>query len=154
MNWLFGFKGRIGRGRFWAGFGVIVGLWLAAWIAFYFINQDALAQLVTWAQEQQGKEKPDFTNFPSFDPKGWILLGGTWLLTLWINLALMAKRFHDRGRTGALALVMVLGSYLGALIPFLNIIVGLGMFAWWLVDLGILEGEEGENRYGPDPRAA
>jgi uncharacterized membrane protein YhaH (DUF805 family) len=51
----------------------------------------------------------------------------------------MAKRCHDRGKSGWMSLI--------ALIPLAGAI-------WALVDLGILAGQLGPNEYGPDPRAA
>jgi len=68
----------------------------------------------------------------------YIVYGVGSLLSLWIGLAVYVKRCHDRGKSGWWLLLM--------LIPFVGII-------WWLVDLGILEGQQGANKYGPDPRA-
>ena len=59
------------------------------------------------------------------------------LPALWVYLAGSVKRAHDRGKSGWWLLL--------SLVPLVGAI-------WWLVDLGILEGEEGENRFGPDPR--
>jgi uncharacterized membrane protein YhaH (DUF805 family) len=60
------------------------------------------------------------------------------ILTVWGSLATSIKRLHDRGRPGWLILV--------ALIPVLG-------WLWLLVDLFLLEGDEGRNRYGRPPHA-
>ena len=54
-------------------------------------------------------------------------------------LCVYIKRCHDRGKSGWWCLLL--------LIPFVNII-------WAVVDLGILEGTDGPNEYGPDPLTA
>jgi uncharacterized membrane protein YhaH (DUF805 family) len=84
-----------------------------------------------------GQPQIDFTN-PAAMP-AWIIYGVWLVLGLWWSLAVGVKRCHDRGKSGWWMLV--------TLIP----IVG---FIWWLVDLGILEGQEGENRWGPNPVAS
>ena len=55
----------------------------------------------------------------------------------WIYLAGSIKRAHDRGKSGWWILI--------TLIPIAG-------FIWWLIDLGIFEGQKGPNKYGPDPR--
>lgn len=52
------------------------------------------------------------------------------------GLAVYVKRCHDRDKSGWWCLLLA--------VP----VVG---FVWWIVDLGILEGTRGENRFGPDP---
>ncbi|HEX4098264.1 MAG TPA: DUF805 domain-containing protein [Caulobacteraceae bacterium] len=76
-------------------------------------------------------------------PPGWeaLLQAAPWavaILTVWGSLATSIKRLHDRGRPGWLILV--------ALIPVLG-------WLWLLVDLFLLEGDEGRNRYGRPPHA-
>ena len=58
------------------------------------------------------------------------------LLTIWPSLAIYAKRWHDRDKSGWWTLI--------GLVP---IIGGL----WMLIELGFLRGTEGPNRFGPDP---
>ncbi len=57
---------------------------------------------------------------------------------IWMGLAVDIKRCHDRGQSGWWILIM--------LIPLVG-------FFWWLINLGILAGDEGENRFGPNPEA-
>lgn len=68
----------------------------------------------------------------------WLPLGIVILLTLWPSLAIYAKRWHDRNKSGWWSLIM-----------FVPIIGGI----WMLIELGFLRGTEGENRYGADPIA-
>ena len=59
------------------------------------------------------------------------------LLTI-AGIMLHIKRFHDRDRSGWWVLILF--------VPILGLI-------WAIVDLGILEGTPGANRFGPDPIA-
>jgi uncharacterized membrane protein YhaH (DUF805 family) len=64
----------------------------------------------------------------------------TWMLYppfFWILLALMVKRLHDRGLSGA--------SLLWILLPVLGPL-------WLIINLGLRAGTDGDNQYGPDPR--
>lgn len=55
----------------------------------------------------------------------------------WAAYVLMARRLHDRGRS-PLWLLLLAVPVLGPL--------------WTAIDLFLLRGTRGENRYGPDPR--
>jgi len=58
------------------------------------------------------------------------------LAAIWPSIATGVKRLHDRNQTGWLYLIL--------LIPFIG-----GLF--WLINMGILKGTTGANKYGPDP---
>ena len=60
------------------------------------------------------------------------------LASIYFALALYAKRWHDRDKSGWWTLDRA-GAVIGGI--------------WLLVELGILEGTTGANRYGPDPLA-
>ena len=80
----------------------------------------------------------------------------------WPLVCLNAKRWHDRNRSGYLAGI-------GAVIAVANLAVFLsrmhvwgglvlmvagGLYHLWLfVDCGCLPGTDGDNRYGPSPKA-
>jgi uncharacterized membrane protein YhaH (DUF805 family) len=73
----------------------------------------------------------------------WVLFGDDGLiafvasvLLLVAGIALHLKRLHDRGKSWPWLLLL--------LIPVVGLI-------WAIVDLGILEGDPGPNRYGPPP---
>ena len=72
-----------------------------------------------------------------------ILIGSEGILQLFIGIALQiiaiavcVKRCHDRDKSGWWCLLL--------LIPYVGVI-------WAIIDLGILEGESGDNLYGPEP---
>jgi uncharacterized membrane protein YhaH (DUF805 family) len=81
------------------------------------------------------------------------------------NYALMVKRFQDRDRPGWFAFFPLATIYGANLMETFGIterepqnvpytvltLLVLGMSLWVLIDLGILKGTQGPNRYGPDP---
>lgn len=75
----------------------------------------------------------DAGGFWPSNPVSW----GLWLLSFWIGLALLVKRLHDRDKGPIWILVYN--------IP----IVG---WAWYIVEMGFLDGTQGPNRYGPSPK--
>jgi uncharacterized membrane protein YhaH (DUF805 family) len=58
------------------------------------------------------------------------------LALLWPSIATGVKRLHDRNRSGWFYLIVI--------IPFIG-------WLYWLIDMGILKGTTGANRFGPDP---
>ena len=58
------------------------------------------------------------------------------LAMIYPALAVYAKRWHDRGKSGWWTLI--------GLVPIIGGI-------WLLVELGFLKGTDGPNHYGPDP---
>ena len=58
------------------------------------------------------------------------------LIALWPSLAVYAKRWHDRGKSGWWTLII--------LIPIVGAI-------WMLVECGFLKGTDGANDFGADP---
>ena len=67
---------------------------------------------------------------------GLILLVVLGAVSIWIVLAAHVKRWHDRDKSGWMALI--------SLIPILGTV-------WVLVELGFLGGTKWANRYGDDP---
>ena len=126
MGWvdlLFTFRGRINRAKFWAG--VII-----LWVVSIVINLAIAEVFVTRYDPQQV--------FPTMAPLAWTV----WLLAAvaiaYMSLAVFAKRWHDRDKSGWWSLII--------LVPFVGSI-------WALVECGCLPGTEGPNRYGADPLA-
>jgi len=141
LNWLFAFEGRQGRGSFWGGIFVVLVLGVV----------------------------DSFTDgLPKF------VLG---LATLWIFWATVTKRAHDRGHGMGLCLFALLPFVIGWLwfvLPFalfggfgsglLGAIAGFSVggliFAvwaalgglWFVIDLGLLRGQRGTNRFGVWPK--
>ena len=84
------------------------------------------------------------------------------LLTFWIvypallasAACVLSKRLHDRGRSGwwaalvLLAFVMIWPTPRGA-----TAVIALPVMVWAVVELAVLPGEQGANRFGPSPLA-
>lgn len=114
--YLFSFKGRIRRSDF----------WLCSTIVFAMMITTAAT--VAWAM---GVDIASTT-----DIRAAYIQAGSIALFMWPNLAVCAKRLHDRDQSGW----WVLLSYLP--------VIG---NAWMVINLGIGRGTEGDNRYGEDP---
>jgi uncharacterized membrane protein YhaH (DUF805 family) len=98
------------------------------------------------------------------------LLSGLGVVALvpvaWAVLALLFRRLHDRNKSGwwvllfyvtPLSLAVVARTLLdsgselyGGLLALAELAIGL----WAFIELGLLRGTRGQNRFGPDPRAA
>jgi len=112
MTWttiLWSFKGRIPRRTYWAATGITLGI-------FWFLM--ALTE---------SSPNSDFLS---------ILFGLYCLPFIWSSLAIQTKRWHDRGKSGAMALIN--------LIPYVGMI-------WTFAECGCQRGSEGDNKYGTDP---
>lgn len=117
MDWkylLTSFDGRINRAKFWAGVVMMVIINIIANLLDMMLGLDVA------------------------DSGAGIISIVAGLASLYIALAIYAKRWHDRDKSGWWSLI--------ALVPVIGGI-------WILVELGILEGTRGANRFGPDPLA-
>lgn len=117
MDWKYlftSYQGRINRAKFWAGIGV---LFVGAIIAMIIDNV-----IGTTIQNL---------------PYGIVYILYV-IASIYFALAVYAKRWHDRDKSGWWSLIM--------LVPLIGPI-------WFLVECGILEGTRGANRFGPDPLA-
>ena len=120
MDWkylLTSFDGRINRAKFWAGIGVFIAIGVVALILDSILG----TRMTTASGAQIGIIG--------------ILVA---LASIYFALALYAKRWHDRNKSGWWTLI--------GLVPVIGGI-------WLLVELGILQGTSGANQYGPDPLA-
>jgi uncharacterized membrane protein YhaH (DUF805 family) len=87
-----------------------------------------------------------------FGPWHWLFGVLFYPLVLFCGACVLSKRLHDRGRTGwwagliLLAAIAVWPRPIG-FFDFLFCIV----LVWAVVDLGIMAGEQGANRFGPNP---
>ena len=129
QQWLFSFKGRIGRRDFW----VWIGLWLVAMALLFILVANGILDAQTAA----------------------FML----VCLLWPTSAVIVKRLHDRGKSGLWALFMiqawmllagnwaVLGGIwqwvVGRFVPTVIMVM-------LLLDLGAFIGTPGENKYGKD----
>ena len=109
-KFLFSFQGRISRYQYWVQF-----------VLPYSVLIVVVGVIADMYNAQTGVELP------------YIIFS---LLMIWPNLAIHAKRCHDRDRSGWFQLI--------SLIPIVGAI-------WLFVELGCLRGSVGDNRFGPDP---
>ena len=120
------FDGRIPRKTFWLAILVMIVIsWILQLIIFSVFGVSMMSDPNT--TPEQAMEQMSGIMLP---------LGIITLLTLWPSLAIYAKRWHDRNKSGWWSLIL-----------FVPIIGGI----WMLVELGFLRGTEGANRFGPDP---
>ena len=138
----FGFKGRIGRGRYW----LLSALYLLALI----LGCVALAGFGIMMNAGPG----DVSTLVAV-PIGIILILG-------ISVAIASagvRRLHDRGKSG-FWLILYYGAPLWLsnhayfdLVGYVSLAAALGVFIWTLIDLGVLPGDSAGNRFGPSPVA-
>lgn len=117
---LFSIQGRIGRGQYWLGYLVLVAIAFIAWFALFAALGPSL-------------------DSQNLDSQNLVLLFVPIVLmpfSLWISICVMAKRYHDRGKSAWWILIF--------LIPIVGGI-------WQFIELGLLRGDDGTNDYGPDP---
>ncbi len=117
MNMIFGFSGRIGRLQFWlTSIGVIV-FYMAAFMAVgVSMNID-----------------PAAANPPQLSPAALAVLVGTLVIGIWVNIAAVVRRYHDRNKSGWWFLI--------CFVPIVGPI-------WQFIELGFLSGTPGGNDYG------
>ncbi len=169
MDWtwyLFRFDGRMGRAGFWC---CLISV-LCGTILLFFLCLGVMAAL--------GSEVKSFNLnaddvFKIVDPAAyrWSLLDNLPLLLLklaatglmlWIYLAIVVKRLHDRNKSAwwLLAYFVLPGLYaqFEDRLPDTYWMLPLGLGSVVLsvaafVETGFLRGTKGPNRYGPDPKA-
>jgi len=113
------FEGRISRKEWWIGF---ILLYVVQFIVYFFAGALGIITVDPATGE--------------ISPSGALALLVIIVIFLWPALALHAKRWHDRGKSGLWTLIV--------LVP---VIGGL----WLLIELGFLKGDEATNKYGPNP---
>lgn len=111
-RFLFSFQGRVSRRHYWE----------------WFLLPQAMAAGIAWTAWDKPWVREILAN-------PW-MQGGLALIALWSHLAVMAKRWHDRGRSAWFVLL--------PLFPLAGAI-------WTVVECGFIRGERGDNDYGPDP---
>lgn len=137
MNLLFSFFGRTGRGGLWLTAIISIVLSVAAFVFAEANYGPILSFLSPGGNPIPLDQLPPDDAIPVFNSTAFrtYLLGA--IPAGWIYLAGSIKRAHDRGKSGWWILI--------TLIPIAG-------FIWWLIVLGIFEGQKGPNKYGPDPR--
>ena len=152
MDWttlLFGFAGRINRGKYW----LAVLVYLAVWTTF-------IALCLIWLG---GANLDNLLSVAGTALLLWLIGFILFIVLTWSGLAVGIKRLHDRDKSGWWILLFWLGpSILGGWQTtgsnmgggvVLSLVAGV-IAIWGFVELGCLRGTPGPNRYGPDPLAA
>ena len=169
LHLYFSTNGRINRQTFWLH-GIIVywiiwsAIWFGAWIiavqqvgiCIYreVLGSDSLSELII-------NSVVGIFNNPGcvLERVAWLalLMGVLQLLMLWTLIAIVAKRLHDRDKSGWFMLLWPVTWVFVSLFFFLFIwffsfvlaymIIGV----WMFIELGCLEGTPGPNRHGEDP---
>ena len=123
MNFLFSLQGRIGRLQWWGGQFAIIGIWFAAIMVMSVALGGASIDAEAFAQNGDSSALLGLAMF----------LLPVFIVTIWINVAVTVKRFHDRNKSGFWFFI-ILVPYIGGL--------------WQLVECGFLSGTPGGNDYG------
>lgn len=159
-NFLFSFRGRIGRARY--------GLYIAIALPLYVLLATAFwiyALSVPGAYENGGP-----TPFPSdaLGIAGAILFFAVLAAATFAGAAVTVKRLHDRDKAWWWIAVFILApDALFALAEVLDMreaanesalfaiqFAALALTVWGIVELSVLRGTVGSNRFGSDPLAA
>ncbi len=152
LSLLFSLKGRISRSRFWLGLLIVIIVGIAAGLLLQFsaFNRNPLDPA---AAPLEGPARQIYALLP--------------LLFVYPNFAVIVKRFHDRGKSGQWALpflvldLLIIGADLVGIFatdrstPARALMLASIMLAliWLVVELGVLKGTAGANRFGTDPLA-
>jgi uncharacterized membrane protein YhaH (DUF805 family) len=127
LRFLFSFNGRFTRLQFWLHSLVLTALLICLVVVLFFGYSSPVSGLTSNERFLANLAKrPDV-----------MLIAGLFFLALvWSAIAGMAKRYHDRGKSGWWIMIMVI-PYVGPL--------------WQIVECGFLPGTRGSNRFdGPD----
>jgi uncharacterized membrane protein YhaH (DUF805 family) len=138
-NWkylLFSFNGRIGRKSYWVGV-------LTVAIAFVVLTIMSMKMLGDWS---------------------FIVWFPTSLLVLFMIIAVMVKRLHDRNKSGLWCIAFYFVPHAlekfsdyqveGSVLWWISLFGAFALGIWGLIEMGILRGTTDNNSYGSDPLAA
>jgi len=163
-NWfVFSFKGRIRRTKYWLATLVILGwmilalLLLAGISAAFGIRHDLSIDLFGIAASVE------LDHDASASTASWF----PWLITLpmtagfaWCFAAASIKRLHDRNRSGLWILPLIVAPGLfghfekrpanSYVVAVLGLVMSV-LYIWGLIELYCRRGTRGPNRFGPDP---
>ena len=127
-NFLFGFYGRVRRRDLWLFFILLALVYGGLFWQFGHFH--------VWRDMHMNGggflHSAGFT-YVSHNP----LIGLVALVAVWMKVAVLVKRWHDRDKSGWWVLI--------TLIPFIG-------WIWQLIECGFLDGTPGSNKYGPSPK--
>ncbi|QUD89864.1 DUF805 domain-containing protein [Phenylobacterium montanum] len=125
---LFSFEGRVPRLSYWLSqIGCII---VSQLVAF-------LCRILNEGLHRQGEGASASLGIASLVLIVMLILLGVLALAFWISLTFVVRRWHDRDKSGAWALL--------GFIPIIG-------WMWQGIECGFLEGSLGPNRYGPSPK--
>lgn len=130
VQFLFSFEGRVRRLHFWLFF-LVLG----------FIYGGLFWQLGHWHVDHGVHNGGPFGPASYWGFNGFVanpLFDVFAIVAIWMKLAVLVKRWHDRNKSGWFVLVV--------LIPFIG-------WLWQFIECGFLDGTPGPNRFGPSPKA-
>ena len=133
MDWKYlftSFEGRINRKPFWLS---LLALVVVEWIVILVFGMILGTSMMGSFDPNMPPDEAASAAMKAMIPF-WIV----GLLFLYPALAIYAKRWHDRGKSGWWTLII--------LVPLIGSI-------WFLVECGFLRGTEGPNQFGNDPLA-
>jgi len=175
--YLFGFKGRINRAKYWLA-GLVIVSFMIVFVALVYlclmINFVAHAMGIPHGSGEVSFGFGLDDIFAVLDPAAWralsfaklpmLLVKATgMMLFLWIFIATSIKRLHDRDRSGwwmvPFFAVPDLYGHFSDLLPdsYFTLIPGVIVFVlmiWGFVELYSLRGSRKTNRFGPNPLLA
>ncbi len=128
MQFLFSFEGRIRRLHLWLFFLVLTAVYGGVFWQFghFHVEHDGINH------DWYGPGAVVF-GYVEHNP----LIGLFGVVAVWMKLAVLVKRWHDRDKSGWWVLI--------TLVPVIG-------WAWQLIECGFLDGTPGPNRYGPSPK--
>ena len=126
LQTLFGFRGRLRRSHYWA-----VGLIMT------FVVAPLIGGLIAPLLPHGDTSDIPLTGE---NEVGYGLLTVFVALYVWVRLAILTKRLHDRDKSGWLMMIV--------LIPVLGVFWGL----WMCIECAFFDGDPGGNKYGPSPK--
>src|SRR5262245_22217809 len=159
MHLLFGFSGRINRGKYW----LATVLWILIWIvALVVILVAALAILGVNVSKDSlpSMDEPEKLVRIVLDYAVLFIIILAFAIVSWIStFAIGVKRLHDRNKSGWWILLFYAvpallgggGNQAESTTAGILGLVSLVLALWGLVELGFLRGTAGPNRFGPDP---
>jgi len=124
----FSFKGRIPRSTFWLHAILVLDI-----VMYAVVLTGLLIYLGIGALVDSGLDKSTGSIFQILTV---VITVIAYLIVLFSGITLSVKRCHDRDRSGWFLLI--------ALIPVVGTI-------WYFIELGLLSGTKGDNRFGMDP---
>ena len=129
LQFLFSFQGRVRRRDFWLFFLVLGFIYGGMFWQMGHV-------LDVHRYDVHGMHRVDVDAFPLVRTPLFDIFA---LVAIWMKLAVIVKRWHDRDKSGWWILI--------------NLIPVIGWF-WQLIECGFLDGTQGANRFGPSPKPA